>query len=180
MHQRYRLTQEQQARLDHDTAAIINSLPDIGTAQVGHELRHQIREAAENGDREAELILEDWQLDGATKQARRMLKKDRTVVRLLTGREVSVPTRVGVRAVDSLGNRQAWYQQPLWYELSWPRFLSMIAGLETQRDQLSTEIAAYSQVLNYRTRFPESRTPLEACERAGIDPTRIGFDEKVA
>ncbi len=181
MRQRQRLTKEQQRFVDEMSVEIINSISEVGSAQVATELRWRLRRKMEDyGNLDAENILKDWEFDGAEKQAKRILKRDKSHVKLTTGNVVVVPTRLGVRAVDSAGVRQTWFQQPLWWEMPWARFAEMVAVLESQRARLSTEITAFSQVYKYRALYPDSKTPLEACERAGVDPQRIGFENERA
>lgn len=84
--------------------------------------------------------------------------------------------RRGVRKVDENGVALRVYQQSFFWELRWLQFMEMVADLTSQRDKLSINVTALHVVANLRLQYPESATPHEALEIAGMDPMRIGFN----
>lgn len=89
---------------------------------------------------------------------------------------MTLSARRGVRKVDENGVALRVYQQSFFWELRWLQFMEMVADLTSQRDKLSINVTALHVVANLRLRCPESATPHEALEIAGMDPMRIGFN----
>ena len=131
----------------------------------------------EGSNPDLERLIRGLVVDGLVRSANRVLKATRSTVKLRTnGRVVSLAARRGVRKVDANGVALRTFQQSLFWELPWDRFLEHVADMERQRNTMGVKIAALYEVVALRERFPQTATPLEACELAGIDPQKIGFE----
>jgi hypothetical protein len=149
----------------------------VEVTEVTRAVVADLREMAEAGDDQAERCLTALSEDGLRGRVAVRLKDDRANVRIShTGSVVSLPTRLGVLAVDVHGNRERHYQQPLWWELTWDRFMGLIDSLERQLARLGMEVAALREIAALRDKYPDTATPLEACERDGKDPRSFGLD----
>lgn len=167
-----KLPREDRDNLKSEILRIADSLgEDVGNAQVAHALISSLRSDEEQGDTNAMRILSELAADGAFSLVGQVLKgADTTTFKLPSGQTLVVAARRGVRAVNKNGQRLRYYQQPLWWEMSWTRFSEMVSSLVMQRDHLGKVIVAFNDVMELRDRFPGTKTPLEACELAGIDP----------
>jgi hypothetical protein len=72
------------------------------------------------------------------------------------------------------------HQLALWWELPWPIFLRMVQERARQRRILTREIKGFNEVAKLRDRFPDSATPGEACELAGINPKKFEIEEELS
>lgn len=135
-----------------------------------------LQRAAEAGDVEAECTLHALAIDGAAERIAVLLKQERCLI-ARNGHVLSMPARWGIRRRDSQGKRQRHHQQALWWELTWAEFQEMVASLRRQAARLGEEAAAWDAVLNLHDRYPDTLTPGEACECAGIDPHEFKLAE---
>lgn len=133
--------------------------------------------AAADGDADAEHILRGLAIDGLRERVAVLLKTDDRCLIARNGAVLSMPARWGVRRHEPNGVRQKHYQQRLWWELTWAEFADMVDGLRRQAARLGEEAGAWGEVLRLHDRFPETQTPGEACERAGIDPHEFKLAE---
>lgn len=151
----------------------------VDSTKVARRLYAELLASAEDGDMSAQQMIAGVAVDGLRSHVVQHIKKDRSVIVLRNNRgAVNVPARVGIRAIDGNGRELRYSQQAFWWELSWDRFIRMIAGLVAQRDKLSQNIDAFTELLVLRQQFADTRTPGEACERAGIDPRSYGLEEE--
>jgi len=86
-------------------------------------------------------------------------------------RVVSMPTYYGVRRRDPVTGERL-KQSELWrfFEMAWDDFEYLVDMIRAQAGVLSDRVTAWEEVLPLRKRYPDSATPREAMDRAGIDP----------
>jgi hypothetical protein len=90
----------------------------------------------------------------------------------------TMPTYYGVRRRDpATGERLKQSELLRFFELSWPEFERLITSLSRQSQVLDERVRALSELLPLRTKYPESTTPLDAMESAGIDPYHFAWQE---
>lgn len=163
--------------LESEIEEVIQDHTSVRYPEVTQEVIHRLDLMASHGDDVAARAILALAADGVYSLVQTVGKKQQGTVRISgTGKVVSVPARVGSRTRDRDGVQLKAYQQTLWYEMAWDDFVAMIASRLQQIAQLSDKVAAFQEVLRYRDMFPESMTPGEALERAGIDPSSIDFD----
>ncbi len=176
------LSAHDRAEIEAAFEHLLEELPyDPGAIDLARERHAALFADWENGDEDAGRMIRGLVLDGLIPHANRVLKAPQSQIKLSgSERIVTLSARRGVRKVDENGVSLKAYQQSFFWELRWPQFMEMVDDLTAQRDRLSINVAALHVVANLRLRFPDTATPFEACERAGIDPMRIGFDSQVA
>jgi hypothetical protein len=176
------LNTEDRDWIDTEISEIVRDRASIRTGEVTQDLIAKLETVASSGSPQdavtASRVLRSLAFDGVRRLVETAIKREQGTVRLSgTGRVVSVPARVGSRVRDEDGVSLKVFQQTLWYEMTWDDFVAMIASRLHHIAQLSDKVAAFQEVLRYRDQFPETRTPGEALERAGIDPQSIAFEE---
>jgi hypothetical protein len=86
-------------------------------------------------------------------------------------RVVSMPTYYGVRRRDpTTGERLKQSEMWRFFELSWNEFEDLVGMIRAQANVLADRVTAWEEVLPLRKQFPDSATPREAMDRAGLDP----------
>jgi len=159
--------------------ASINGIEPAVTA-LTDDVYPDIERMAERGDLQAQRVVSALARDGVRGRVQAWLKSDVSVVRLSrTGQIISVPARMGVHAVNDDGLAERRFQQPLWWELTWERFEAMVSSIVARRDVMTTQVEAFTDVVALRDKYPHTRTPLEACEIANIDPRSFDISEAV-
>jgi len=131
-----------------------------------------LAEAAIRGDDNAGLVLKRYQLEGARRDFHRFLKAGESAVVCLSrnGEAVTMPVRYGFPDHDDSGAELPLVQQRLWWEESWEDVSRLMDKLRRQGTRLSRRAEAMAESLRLRKQYPDTATPLEAFERAGIDP----------
>lgn len=171
--------------LTHDDAEIVNEMidglieshPSADKRELQCALIDRLHTLASAGDGWADTVILALAKDGCGGRIHARLKSDRGTIRIAdTGAIISLPTRFGVPAINQDGQREKHFQQPLWWELTWDRFEQLINSLIRQTHVLSGEITALHEILGLRDRFPDSASPGEACEMAGIDPRSFALE----
>lgn len=146
---------------------------------VGRQLWSQLRRLeADGADWAAHAIdaLGPGSLRGYVTQT---LKEDVGSIRIYNNGWVELPSRYAIRPRDPETSKYiGGFQLPMWAEMTWQQFMEMLAGLTNQQGTLSRRIAALNEVLKLRERFPESRSPGEACLMAGIDPQKFEITDE--
>lgn len=118
-----------------------------------------------------ERALKALAADGLRVLVDRYVHQDRSMVTVSqTGHVISLPSRVGLKAVNDVGQREKWYQQTLWWELPWSLFEEVVQLMRQQRDKLGSKVEGLGEILKLRELYPDTVTAGEACERIGIDP----------
>ncbi|MCA1668138.1 MAG: hypothetical protein LC793_12240 [Thermomicrobia bacterium] len=97
----------------------------------------------------------------------------------MTGKAAKVSSYIGVRARTEDGLPAGHYQQELWWTPPWPVFAEKIDNYVKHRNTVDTNVAMFGEVMKLRDKYPDSRTPEEACEMAGIDPRAFGIEGDV-
>ncbi len=134
----------------------------------------ELESLAASGEAWAEKALNLCLVDGVRDMVRERTSEDRAAITVSrSGKLLSIPTRFGVRLHKRNKSNQRIYQQPLWWEVPWEVFDAIINSLAGQRDTISADITALSEVRELHKRFPDSKTPGEACRMAGIDPRQF-------
>jgi hypothetical protein len=142
----------------------------------GRAIIQELRAMFERGDERAIYVVWALAQDGAEAQFNSWLKHDRAKIMIShTGQILSIPARFGIRTKREPGEPDFW-QQPLWWELTWEQFEQLVISLCQQGVRLAQEAEALDEVLALRDRYPETKTPLQACEAAGIDPRRFNIE----
>lgn len=133
-----------------------------------------VREA-EAGDPRAERIVDTVQLDGIyTRVEAHIPLMDRTLVGYHGG-VVQMPSHIGVSARSANGKRRNHQQRRLWWEASWDEYIEWVNGQRILAAQMGVKVAALDGILALREKYPDTVTPGQACERAGIDPREFGL-----
>ncbi len=150
------------------------SRSDLGRAVWG-----DVVAAAEDGDNEAFRLLVTLSLDGHEERAYTFLKSDTgtIVVQMDDGAAMAVrsPTRVGVRGSRADGSPS--HQLRLWWEVSWQEYAAWRDAMFALERKIAMKRYAFDRIDALREAYPETQTPGEACEMAGIDPRSLGMDE---
>lgn len=152
---------------------------EIGTAQVTTVLVDDLEGQAARGLLRAERVLRAAARDGLYNAVQNRLSDEQASVFLPRGTVVSIPARVGVpeRIVDPETEHEKWvFVKPLFFNLSWPAFFAKIARLRQDLAELGLKIEAFEEIGRLYEQYPDTATPLEACERAGIDPRQFRLD----
>lgn len=166
--------------------AIDRLVDELDGRQNGHGLKElardrlvaDLRRQAENGDKQAERMLDALTLDGAWARIEARLAIGRCLI-AWNGDLVSVPERIGVRRRDRDGLKAKHYQQPLWWECSWAEYMDWLATRRGQFNQQGKQLAVMEVIARLREIYPDTKTPGEACERAGLDPRDFGLDDVI-
>ncbi len=173
----FTLIPEDREILDEMVQEIADSLDNVGASQLGIPIYTQCRREDEAGNDWAGRVIQTMAAYGFTNYAKRFLKNDRANIRIArTGQVLNIPTRFGQRMRSETGISERRFQMPLWWELSWEEFEGLIVSLQSQLATIGLRITALKEVRELREQFPESRTPLEACEAKGIDPRSFKID----
>lgn len=170
------LLPEDRKWLESEIDDTLMGMTTVRYPEVAAELAQRLDIMASQGDDDAARVIQALVADGLYALVQTQDKRRQGEVKIASGKIVSVPARVGTRAKDRDGAQLRAYQQTLWWEMSWDDFVAMIASRLQHIAQLNDKVAAFQEVLRYRDQYPESRTPGEALERAGIDPESIGID----
>jgi hypothetical protein len=144
---------------------------EVVVTKIAEAVAGAVRALAEGGDDQAERSLIALGKDGMRSRVEVRLKDDRTKVRLThSGQVLSIPTRFGAPVRNDDGEREKYWQRPLWWEMPWPEFQALVDRLVGQRGQLTERIDIFQFVLTLHDKHMDTETPAEACEREGIDP----------
>lgn len=171
------LLPEDREWLETEVEEIITGQRSVRNAEVMQDIVDRLDLMAGQGDEDAVRAIRALAVDGVRSLVDRVVKKQRSEVRIAsTGKVVGVPARVGARARDEDGVQLKAFQQTLWYEMSWDDFTAMIASRLQHIAQLNDKVTAFQEVLRYRDAYPDTSTPGEALERAGIDPSSVNLD----
>lgn len=180
MSKKTNLTPDLVGQLDARFAeALARGLP-AGRADLGRAVWIDlVRAARDDGDDGADRLLLDLALDGLEERAYVFLKADTGVIAVRaddgSARSVRTPTRVGVRGRRSDGTRT--HQLRLWWEVSWEEYAAWRDAMFRLERKIALKRYAFDRIDALRDAHPETRTPGEACEAAGIDPRSLGLDE---
>ena len=115
--------------------------------------------------------------DGYREQVRTWLKRDTVRVRLQSGTIVSLPAKHGVRARNPLGQTTNEWLQLDWPWKPWHVAEEITASYEREGTTALLKAEAMRAVLRYRELAPDSMSPVDACERLGIDLFGDGLAE---
>ena len=164
--------------MDADTRSWFESML---AAQFRHGHRHaptaaqqgvsDLRHAAEDGSRDAQLVLDALAYAGWTQEFLRYGKRPRVSI-AHNGTVVALPTVYAIPRRRMDGSPGA-AQLALWQDVSWNEFAVMHEAHEAAVSKLTAKVIAERWVLSLREQYPASKTPREAFELAGIDPEQI-------
>jgi hypothetical protein len=131
-----------------------------------------LRSEAEAGSHQAERVLRALEEDGCRSRVETWDLSHRARVWVANGSLVAVdlPERPSVQRIDRNGARTKDHQPMLWTELTWEEFAVWLNVLAHRAKNARYQDAAARQIYKLREQYPNTRTPGEACELAGIDP----------
>jgi hypothetical protein len=156
---------------------IIESFDATGDSNVGHigsAVVEALRKLAEAGEDWPVRVLLVCENAGTRQLVKGRMKGDRCAIRIAhTGAVIDMPARMGVEVKNPSPPPPRIYQLPLWWDLTWEQFEALVDSVDRQRDKLAQEVVALEEVKQLHERFADTRTPGEACERAGIDPRKF-------
>jgi len=159
------------ARVLSIVADVVNGKAAPVAAETAREVARVIQGLAERGEWWANQALLELTAQALTNIVAQQLKRPTLAITIgWNGELVHVPERLAVPTLDDDGEEAGAAQYPLWIEQPWDVAIGIRNRLQGQRDRLGSEVAAITEVIKLRERFPDSATPLDACEMAGIDP----------
>jgi hypothetical protein len=165
---RHKFTPDEFDQLASIVGGLRRRSPDATAAELAPRVRAAV-EKAEATDPRFPVGVDRRIAEAAYQEVvKAIIKRDWSVITLPSGRTVAVAAHQSRRTRKAAGRGQV-YQMVLWAEMPWEDFLAMVAMLARQRDRLASEVAAFSAVLPLREKYPDTRTPAEACEREGLD-----------
>lgn len=106
--------------------------------------------------------------EGVRADIRAYLKTAKSAVKLGAGNVVQLPIWIGVKVVDDAG-KVVDVVQKRWVDATWDEIRRFVVDEMTRRDQAAFNVQAYGRVLELQARYPNTRTPGEACDAGGID-----------
>jgi hypothetical protein len=156
--------------------ALLNATPGRPRrADLADRVGALLTKAAELGDPWAQGVIESLALDGLENRAYEFLKADSTLLafRAADGTKITrtTPSRVGV--VHANGKGERYWQQGLWWELTWEEYGAFRNRERALLRSQAVKLQAFDDVDALHERHPDTRTPAEACEREGIDPRQF-------
>lgn len=160
--------------LESEIDDLVMDFTSVRSSEVTQDLISRLQLMASEGSGDAQRVLGALAADGVFSLVASRIKHQRGTIRVSsTGKLIDVPARVGARARDERGAQLRAFQQTLWYEMSWDDFTAMIVSRIHHIEQLKDKVTAFQEVLSLREIYPESTTPGQALEMAGIDPSSI-------
>lgn len=85
-----------------------------------------------------------------------------------------------VRAMNRYTGERDKPRQMALLDLPWELFLETQVGIRHQADAMAFTAQMYSRIAHLRTKYPNAKTPREACTLEGIDPdTMLQFETDV-
>lgn len=151
----------------------------VETGAVADQVLDRLWQMYDDGEHWVMWWIREYTREGIRRRVIEFVKESSgTVLLSSSGSVVDLPTHVSVVTRRDDGKKS--YQLKLWWELEWPDFLSMVAGRARQRRILTNQIKGFNEVTRLRDRFPESKTPGEACSLAGVDPKSFELEETLA
>lgn len=154
------------------------------TAGLAAVVAARVVRLAQDGDGGAQALLESLAMDGMENRAYLFLKQDRTVIPVPAPKPLpgapavavkETPSRAGLPVRDEAGS--VYWQQRLWWEMTWERFALLLERIQNQARRLGERERGLSAVLRLRERHPGTATPGEACALENIDPRSLGLHE---
>ncbi|MDQ3779345.1 MAG: hypothetical protein M3354_02180 [Chloroflexota bacterium] len=183
--QRYRktnLTPDQREFLNRRFEEALVAGVSPGRADLARVVWLESVRAAEVGDAEENRLLSDLALDGMEMSAKDFLNADSGVISFPSAagqmQVESVPARASIRSKRDDGSIA--YQTDLWWELTWEEFASWRIAILSIEQRIAAKRHAFQRVETLHELFPDSATPGEACEQAGIDPRDFALGELAA
>lgn len=156
-----------------------HGLKHLATQRLIGKLTHLLGDGTPCPDRTlAERILHGLAIDGAWERVTDRLAEDKGTI-AHNGTVLSIPSRIGARARRADGVQEKHYQQRLWWDWTWLEFEDWLRGQTVQAQQLGDKVAVMRKVLSLHDLYPDTKTPGEACERAGVDPREFRLDEAI-
>jgi len=141
-----------------------------------------IRKEAGDGDKVAEDVLTRLESDGLFERATDFLDSDTGVIvfRANGGRpkRLRTPTRVGIRRRTD--EAKVFTQQRFWWEVTWEDYYQFRDGILAVLERLNMKKLAFAEVDKLHVRYPDTKSPGEACDHAGIDPREFELHNLVA
>ena len=114
--------------------------------------------------------------EGIRADIRAQLKTSTTRVKLGTGTVLQLPIWIGVKVTDAEG-RVVGVVQKQWVDAAWEEIEQFVQDEMARRDQADINIRGYGRVLDLHVRYPNTRTPREACKQAGLDWRNLDVPE---
>ncbi len=181
------MTRKQDTTTGNDTilasivAHVIETEDNLVVPVIAERVVDALRLQAQNGSAECEGILQDLAVKGCHVVARAALRAERARV-THDGTVMDIPARWAARVIDAVTGKPNKYSQlKLWFEMSWPEFITSLERDEAQaQGTLARTSWARDVILPLRERFPESQTTGEACKLAGIDPHALIVEDEQA
>lgn len=173
--------------LDPDDLAILGGVlagalhdgVDPGRAALAAHVWPALSAAAEAGGEDEQRIVAALARDGLEERAYVFLKSETGCLALPGGGRVTAAARVSVRQRRADGRREA-SQLRFWWDLTWTEYAEWRDQMQSLEARIAAKRHAFVQVDRLRDAYPETKTPGDACERAGIDPRAFGLDEAAA
>lgn len=92
-------------------------------------------------------------------------------VRVQIGEEErDIAKRYANTQFDPASHRASGYVQTVWLDMVWPEFMKVIDRQKAQHQTLQENIEILDRVAALRDKYPDTRTPREACTLDGMNP----------
>jgi hypothetical protein len=125
----------------------------------------------DDGDETAQRAIRSLAIDGARNRAQvRGAQAKSPVWSNLGSKIVMLKDRLPHRRRKPDGRAEKAVLQTLWTEMTWAEFEESVNMLLAQLNALGEHLTAARLILKLRDLYPDTKSPGEACERAGIDP----------
>jgi len=139
------------------------------------EALHEAVKSARDPEQQAQAArcIKGLAEDGARAHVSRAIKAGETVFHKPNTTQVApltVPARIGVRVA---GDEKVYFQQRLWWELTWVDFDQWLRVQEKALARHEEKVASFRYVAGLHAKYPTSATPGEAVSMDGGDPREI-------
>lgn len=169
--------------LDQDDLAILGGMlaealhggTEPGRTSLAEAVWPALMRSAESGGADAQRIIEALARDGLSERTYVFLKSETGYLALPGGGRIAAAARVSVRKRRADGRRDR-SQLRFWWDLTWAEYAEWRDQMQALEARIAAKRHAFAQVDRLRETYPDTATPAEACERAGIDPMSFGLD----
>ena len=156
-----------------------HTVSPVSTGQVAATVHEHVVKIAESGDTGAEQVLYIVTRKGFERFCHARIDQTDRCTMTYNGQPLNLAARSGVRERKPDGRPGGMFQLPLWWEMEWDQFTMHVTALERQEEALTARLIRFRGVQTLREQFPDTQTPGEACEAAGIDPEDIHIEDAV-
>lgn len=144
---------------------------------LASRIRAALRKAEATGDKQADRIINAMADDGLLKVIHQRNRLDSGVFRSSsTGKVLNVPARASAPTRDKSGARIGLSQLRLWHEMTWDEFDAWAITQLHLASSMQFKARGIARIRTLRAKYPDTRTPGEACKLDGIDVRSIDID----